>query len=88
MDFFVGDFKSWFESYARGKLFRLWRKGEDDNPNCEYVYFQQAICLGGNSWMIGYCVYDERYPDNMYPSMDWDFLTDIEFTFYPNDAED
>lgn len=30
MDFFVGNFADWFNSYAKDKLFRLWYK-EDEN---------------------------------------------------------
>ena len=83
MDFFVGNFADWFNSYARDKLFRLWYKedeklGLDDGYDgvCQYVYLRQAINLG-NDWLIGYAVFDEREKDNMYPSLNWARLSEL-----------
>lgn len=93
MDFFVGNFADWFNSYAKDKLFRLWYKedeklGPDDGYDgvCQYVYLRQAINLG-NDWLIGYAVFDEREKDNMYPSLNWAKLSEIDLAWYKDDEE-
>ena len=93
MDFFVGNFADWFNSYARDKLFCLWYKedeklGLDDGYDgvCQYVYLRQAINLG-NDWLIGYAVFDEREKDNMYPSLTWVRLSEIDLAWVESDEE-
>lgn len=93
MDFFVGNFADWFNSYAKDKLFRLWYK-EDEKLDldegydgvCQYVYLRQAINLG-NDWLIGFAVFDEREKDNMYPSLNWVKLSEIDLAWYKDDEE-
>lgn len=46
MDFFVGNFTDWFNSYAKDKLFRLWYK-EDEKLDLDEGYdgvCQYVIC--------------------------------------------
>lgn len=89
MDFFAGTFEDWFKSYAQKRLFRLWRKHDEENGEleCEYVYFNQVINLD-NDWLIGYSTFDERFPNNQYPSLDWVKLSEIDFAYFPTDEED
>ena len=53
---------------------------------CQYVYLRQAINLG-NDWLIGFAVFDEREKDNMYPSLNWARLSEIDLAWYKGDEE-
>ena len=86
MDFFVTDFTTWFRTYAKDKLFRLWHKGDDADEVCEYVYLRQAINLGID-WMIGYATYDERKENKMYPRLTWVRLSEIDLAWVESDEE-
>ena len=80
------DFVDWYNNFARGKVFRIWEK-QDDEKECICVLLKQVIPFG-EDFLIGYSVYDDRYEDNCYPSISYCRLSEIDLEWVPSDIEE
>lgn len=79
---------AWWQSWAKGKLFRVWDKDADPGCPCDFCFIDQVVDTG-TDLLLGLSSYDERYDDLRYPdSLDFRLLSEIRLTWYKTDMEE
>lgn len=85
-----GDFQTWLlDEEIERKIFRMWLRDSPDGTMADYVFLKEIIPVGTNedNYLIGFCSLDTDYEDNMYPGIDYYFLSEIHLMRYPQDME-
>lgn len=85
-----GDFQTWLlDEEIERRIFRMWLKSAPDGSTCEHVYMKEIIPIGTNEtdYLIGFSPVDTEYEDNMYPVINYHFLSEVDLTYYPGDVE-
>ena len=79
----IGD----FINLNKGKLFRMWYKGEKETYlGATYIYIVGSISIA-NDVILLIRHYDDSYDDNMYPHIDFVNLSEISLTYYEEDQD-
>lgn len=88
---FFGGFKKFFKKFnVPNKIIRYWTKEtleNDPGAECDYGYITQIIKLK-DGVICGIQAFDDRYPGNKYPMIEYYNLNDIDIVYCEGDAED
>lgn len=72
------DLETWVLDYdVHNVLFRMWRKGADEDCQCDYIYIRHIITLPNGEIMLGVVTHDENSENNMYPYIDYYMMSEV-----------
>ncbi len=78
----------WWATWAKGKLFRVWGKGDCKGDPCDLCFIDQVIDTG-TDFLLGLSSYDDRYDDLRYPGhLAFRPLSEIDLQWYQTDLEE
>ena len=69
------------------QVYRYWIDGVNDEDVCFYGYIAHVVEVTPNVVMVGIIPYEDGYPDNKYPSVDYYNLNQLHFQWVAADQE-
>lgn len=79
---------SWLDDFGvKDRLFRIFFRDGDDDAECSFVYLAQWINIG-NDILIGTQGFDDKYPDNRFPNIDYYLLSEIQLSYFAGDEDE
>ena len=82
------DIETFMLDYEPGEqIYRYWINGVNDEDVCFYGYIAHVVEVTPNVVMVGIIPYEEGYPDNKYPSIDYYNLNQLHFQWVAADQD-